>query len=301
MISYNKLFEILCQRDVPKYLIRFLQNWYIFQLLYVKWGNTLSEAFGMQNGIRQGSCASPKLFSVYVDKLNLMLKNSRVGCHIADTCVNHFSYADDMVIVTPDAKSMNHLLNICNSFASEHFITYSITKTEAMVIKPRNLSDFSPPMLYLGGQSINYVEKFKYLGHIITIDDLDIEKEVKNLYIRGNTIVRKFGFLSNEVKLMLFKSYCYCIYGSSLWSKYRATTMNKLRVAYNNIFRKLIGEPPWGRARQNFVNLEVRSFYETTRHTSLSLMRRVLECRNSIVHAVRHSDALVHQPDAKSS
>ena len=120
-----------------------------------------------------------------------------------------------------------------------------------------------------------------------------MEKETRNLYIRGNTIVRKFGFLSIDVKLMLFRSYCYCLYGSSLWSRYKVSTLNRLRVAYNNIFRKLIGEPPWGRARLNFVNMEVRSFHETLRHTSLSLMRRVQACRNSVVDAVRHSDAMV--------
>ena len=87
LISYNKLFCILCERGAPKYIVMLLLGWYMGQVLFVKWGNLLSDSFSMSNGIRQGSCLSPKLFSVYVDELNIMLKNSQVGCHVGG-CVS---------------------------------------------------------------------------------------------------------------------------------------------------------------------------------------------------------------------
>ena len=297
LISYNKLFLILCDRGVPKFLLLILLNWYTHQTLYVRWGGALSEGFGMRNGIRQGSCLSPRLFSAYVDRLNIMLRDSQIGCHVAGTCMNNLSYADDMVLITPDAKSMNQLLQICQNFALDHFITYSVTKTEAMLIKPRGMRDFVPPKIFIGPSEVQYVESFKYLGHIIYkefTDDSDIEREIRNVYIRGNTIVRKFHFLSLEVKCALFKSYCYPLYTCSLWSKYRVSSINKLKVAYNNILRKLVGVPPWHSARTIFVNLNMRSFFETIRATSYSLVQRVLECQNSIVQALLHSDGFVN-------
>ena len=57
---------------------------------------------------------------------------------------------------------------------------------------------FVPPPVYLSNDALEYVESFRYLGHIITTnfrDDSDIEREIKSLNIRGNIIVRKFGFL----------------------------------------------------------------------------------------------------------
>lgn len=296
MISYNKLFIKLADRGAPKYIIKLLLQWYSGQNLRVRWGNAISEAFGMKNGIRQGSCLSPKLFPIYVDELNTRLRDSRIGCHVAGVCMNNFSYADDMVLASPDAKSLNKMLDICHNFARENFITYSISKTEAMVIKPRGMRDLVPPKITINGDEIGYVEKFKYLGHIITsdfTDDADIEREIRNLYIRGNTIIRKFGFLSIEVKLSLFKAYCYCLYTCSLWSKYRVSSMNKMRVAYNNIFRKLLRVPQWHSARTLFVNLGVRSFYETIRTTSYSLMQRVICCQNSLIQVLLQSDAFV--------
>ena len=105
--------------------------------------------------------------------------------------------------------------------------------------------------------------------------------------------MRKFRFLSTEVKLLLFKSYCYPLYTASLWAKYNEGTMSKLRVAYNSILRKLVGAPPWHSARQLFVNLNMRTLPETIRVTSHSLLRRVLCCHNSIVQAALQSDARV--------
>ena len=137
---------------------------------------------------------------------------------------------------------------------------------------------------------------FYTLGHFITsefADDMDIEREIRNLYIRGNTIIRRFHFLSVDVKCALFKAYCYPMYISSLWSKYRQSSINKLRVAYNNIFRKLLGLPPWHSARTVFVDLGVKSFYENIRTCSYSLMHRVTHCNNMLVSSILNSNCFV--------
>ena len=80
---------------------------------YVGWGSVRSLAFTMSNGIRQGSVLSPHLFSVYVDDLSHMLNGSVLGCHIAGTPANNFSYADDLAIVCPSAVALNDLLGVC--------------------------------------------------------------------------------------------------------------------------------------------------------------------------------------------
>ena len=202
-----------------------------------------------------------------------------------------------MVIAAPNARALNILLQICQDFASEHYITYSIEKTEAMFFKPAGMTDFVPPKIYIGNNLIKYVQNFKYLGHIISSDfsdDLDIERETRNLYIRGNTIIRKFHYVNAEIKCAFFKSYCYPLYTCSLWSKYRQSSINRLRVAYNNIMRKLLGLPQWHSARTLFVSLNIRSFYETIRTSSYSLMQRVLHCQNGVVQTMLNSSSFTY-------
>ena len=60
-----------------------------------------------------------------------------------------------------------------------------------------------------------YRTTFKYLGHILNDNlcaDDDIQREVKNLYVRRNILLRKFGKCSFNVKLKLFRTYCLCFY-----------------------------------------------------------------------------------------
>ena len=165
-----------------------------------------------------------------------------------------------------------------------------------MLIMPKKMKIGNPPNIILSGQVIRYVESFKYLGHVITsdfMDDHDIEREIKNLYVRGNTIIRRFGFLNTDVQCSLFKSYCYPLYTASLWCNYRQSTLNKLKVAYNNIMRQLMGVPRWHSARTMFVNLRIKSFFENLRTISYSLLKRVLTCNNSVVRTILHSDCFL--------
>ena len=139
-ISYSKLFSKLVSRGVPKYLICLLKNWYQNQSLFIRWGNIISEGFGMTNGIRQGSKLSPHLFNVYLDELNEGLVNSNLGCHIGGVPMNNFAYADDLALVGPSARAINGLLQICDRYAVAHDVIFSTTKSECMCIQSSSSS-----------------------------------------------------------------------------------------------------------------------------------------------------------------
>ena len=210
-VSYNKLFLKLLDRGAPAYLVRLLLLWYQTQRIFVQWGLSRSSAFGMMNGIKQGSSISPLLFNVYIDELSHLLARSGVGCHIGELPMNNFAYADDLVLLAPTTRGLNVLLEICSKFASSHFIKYSIEKTVCMAIHPKRYTIDAPPNVYLDGRVLVFVEHFKYLGHIITsdfTDDADIMREVRSLSLRGNMLTRKFFFCSMDTKLYLFKVFC---------------------------------------------------------------------------------------------
>ena len=84
---------------------------------------------------------------------------------------------------------------------------------------------------------IAFVHEFRYLlGHIITDDfkdDADITREIRSLFYRTNMLIRGFGKCSVDVKRVLFKSYCLCLYDrTALWNFYKTTVINKLKSAY---------------------------------------------------------------------
>ena len=78
-------------------------------------------------------------------------------------------------------------------------MTCNTVKTVCMVYKPANrqrvVSD-NFPALMLYNQPLQYVNNFKYLGHMVqndTSDDGDIRREICNMYCRCNMLIRRFS------------------------------------------------------------------------------------------------------------
>ncbi len=49
----------------------------------------------------------------------------------------------------------------------------------------------------------------KYLGHFITVemtDDTDIDRQCRRMYAQGNTLARKFGMFTENVRVCLFRA-----------------------------------------------------------------------------------------------
>jgi len=70
------------------------------------------------------------------------------------------------------------------------------------------------------------MSQFKYLGHIIsdtTNDDDDLRRETRNLFVRTNALISKFYRCCINVKLVLFKTFCLCVYDVTLWKYYPVT------------------------------------------------------------------------------
>ena len=96
----------LIDRDIPITVIRLLVRWYGSQLYRVRWGDLLSDGFTSMNGVAQGGILSPRFFNVYIDDLSIALSNSKYGCTFGGCSVNHLSYADDMVVLSPSATAL---------------------------------------------------------------------------------------------------------------------------------------------------------------------------------------------------
>jgi len=75
----------------------------------------------------------------------------------------------------------------------------------------------------------------------LKLDDDDIKREIKKLFVNTNTLVNRFQRCSHNVKLVLFNSFCTCMYDLALWKYYSVTVYNKFKSAYNKCIKKLFG------------------------------------------------------------
>ena len=115
-----------------------------------------------------------------------------------------------------------------------------------MLVRPKQSQGQFSTRVRLGNEGLSFVEKFHYLGHIMTAecrDDKDIKKQFRRRNAIGNMLVGKFSFAPIEAKIQLFKSYCYPIYGCALWLHSFQNSSRKLTVSYSDTFKRLINVP----------------------------------------------------------
>ena len=60
------------------------------------------------------------------------------------------------------------------------------------------------PNFIVSGATLQYVHNFRYLGHTLDDklqDDTNVRREIRNMFIRCNILLRRFGKCSVHVKV----------------------------------------------------------------------------------------------------
>ena len=153
------------------------------------------------------------------------------------------------------------------------------------------MNSLSVPSIFLGDSLVSRAEKEKYLGTLISdkfLDNDDIDREIRAIYARGNYLIRSFRRCDDNTKSVLFSTYCSNLYCSALWSNYSNTVLQRLVVAYNNVFRKLFYVDRRASVSFNMVFRNITHLKVILRKYSHNFMSRLFSLNNSIVIALRN-------------
>ena len=287
-ILLNKLLD----RKMPECLIRLLMVWFSTQTFTVHWGNSYSSRFSVSNGVRQGGILFPVLFNVYVDDLSVQLSSVNIGCYQNGMCMNHLFYADDAVLLAPTPGSLQELIDICQTYALANDMSYNFKKSLCTAFLPPKLGKLHIPTVFLGNDTLKFVDQNKYLGVFINADctdDYDIVRLMQSLYRNGNYLHRNFAYCSENVKIQLFKTFCYNLYGTHLWSRYNKKSYKKSNVAYNDVLRKLFGIKRGDSISGATVGLNIYTFSALRRNLCSKFIKRIHKSTNMLVETVVRS------------
>ena len=125
--------------------------------------------------------------------------------------------------------------------------------------------------------------------NFVDVHDCSIENQCKALYARGNTLLRHFRNCSDDVRKLLFNSYCTSFYGSSLWCNFKCNTISCLKTAHNRIFRLLFNISGQVSISQCLLSRKLHPFKVLLRKSILSLRTRLFNSVNHIVNVVSNS------------
>ena len=224
--KFNILFNRVLDQGVPAIVVRTLMYSYQQQFAWVRWGHARSDIFPIRNGTRQGSIASPVLWSVYCDLLIKELRELGVGAHVAGVYMGVAAYADDLVLVAPTRHAMQQMLAVCEDYAERYNICFSTdsnpqkskTKCIFMIGKAKNL--VKPAPLRLCGRDLPWVESATHLGHELhQSGTMEHDAKIARArYIDQSVEVRQsFSFASPVEIVRALQVYCTSHYGSMLW------------------------------------------------------------------------------------
>ena len=153
-------------------------------------------------------------------------------------------------------------------------MNFNATKSVCAAFTPKHYN-LVLPSLFMNSMPILYADSIKYLGFIFTsnnCDDSDILKQMRMLYCRSNRLVR---LCSKPVLLGLCKSFCTVFNCPYFWTQYKKTTFSKIRVAYNNVYRKILGVSRRASASGMFVSNDIPNFGGFLRKSIYSFTTRL--------------------------
>ena len=280
------LLKKLKDRGVPGHYLRILQEWSVKSASKIKWGQAFSNEFHLKCGVRQGGIMSPAFFNVYMDGLSQKLNGLGVGCSIGGRIINHISYADDMVLLSPSVRGLRALIMACEEYATDHNMVYNPKKCQFVVFGGKQLPT---PRFLIGGGLIQRVTSVKYLGVILQEDekdDEDIRRQLRSMCIRANMLSRKFSRCSSTVKDLLFRSHCQSMYCAHLWLRYNKCTIRSLQVCYNNSYRLLHHLRRDCSASGMFFCARLNSFRSMVKFRIAGFRERLKTSRNEVLQEV---------------
>ena len=115
--------------------------------------------------MKQGGVLSPILFALYMDVLFEKMSNSQVGCHIGQTFMGGFGYADDAILIASTKRSIYALPDVCTDVSREYQVKFNPTKCKLIVYNKCSMSD--ELSITFDEQRISSKTHDAHLGHII--------------------------------------------------------------------------------------------------------------------------------------
>ena len=253
----------------------------------------------MTNCVRQGRVLSPQIFNAYIDGLSDILSKSTIGGSLGGKRINHLLYADDLCIVSFSSTGLQRLLSICDQCCASHSLTFNVRKSVCMFFKSKMKKLCDHVFVLLTSNNIDFVHETKYLGVIINSSmktSSDVVRQTRKFYAQANILLRNFCYCTNDVKCMLFKSFCANMYCCPLWFNSTSSNIKKLKTSYNSALRNLLLiKKPYSTSTM-FITFGIPSFYELLRTSIYRFADRVSKNSNSIIMACMTSIVYIHSP-----
>ena len=149
---------------------RIMVTWYRRLSARVTFGGATSEPFQICRGTRQGAILSPTLANIFLFPLIEALDRSNRGALLHGHHVPAICYADDLLLLSTNARDLGALLQLVGDFAASwrlDFVHPDPAKTKSHCITFGRGLLASTPMWALSGQQLQVRQTTEHLGMVM--------------------------------------------------------------------------------------------------------------------------------------
>lgn len=245
-VPHNMLFDILQEYNIPVKIVSVLKNIYGQTKGIILWKKLLSKPIPIDIGVHQGDPLSPVLFIAFLNKIMRETNIKGIKISTCNVIYKYIAYADDVAILAEDYKGLQNSLNSLTKVAKRYNMLININKTKVLVFRKKGRELIVPYPLKIDGKSIDFVDKFKYLGRELTSynDDADAIKQRINLARAKTYNILKFltsSKVNTKTKLRIIHVSVFTVmsYASETWAIKKAD-MNKINGFENKLYRLIL-------------------------------------------------------------
>ena len=281
-VSREALWRILrTSFNLPQKVLTIIQALHRDSMASVRAYGKTSEEFQISSGVRQGCILAPTLFNLYFDLVIRMaleehqkegrgvrmaylhdgklVGNKRRFCW--ETLVSDLEYADDMVLMANSWEDLRVMLNSLEARCSDLGLTISCRKTKLLAVLPSDsYPKPSPVSLRPGGDPLDVVSCFEYLGSIVS-DDCSADGEIDSRVTKASQAFRSLSRLlwhhkkiKRRTKLRIFSSVIMpaLLYGLETVAL-QEHHVSRLQSFVGRCLRVILGVSLWERKRSTSI------------------------------------------------
>ena len=219
-ISHEKLWITMLEMGYPPHLVNLLSKLYRKQRARVRVASTVSEWFKVRKGVRQGCVLSPYLFNILAEMvMRETLDGFDGGFRIGGRRITDLRYADDIVLIANSPQELQELVSRLDKISRKFGLEINVNKTKVMA------SNGTTCNVYIQNELLQQVDKFPYLGSIIT-EDANCEADIRARLNKGQAIIsslkkiwKSHGIsIATKVRLLKALAWPVAMYGCEGWT-----------------------------------------------------------------------------------
>ena len=243
------LFQKLLNHNINGKFYDCLTHIYTNDSVCIKIGNTITNSFVVNQGVKQGCILSPILFNIFLSDLQDIMEktkcepvqiaqNSPLGCLI---------WADDLILLSKSKSGLENMFSELKSYTEENGMKINVKKTKIMIFN--KTGRHIRRNIYFGDVRIETTRQYKYLGFMVTPSG-EITTGLKDLKDRATRAMAKMrknlGILFRKcplINLKLFKALVepILLYASDFWGILKLPENNPIENVHISFCKQLLG------------------------------------------------------------